>query len=59
MGLDHRFGDSGPPLIFETMIFPSEKNMMETYCKRYSTWEEAEAGHAHAVRIAKGEVKDE
>jgi hypothetical protein len=42
LGLDHRFGGKGPPLIFETMIFGGPRDQ-ETY--RYSTWEEAEAGH--------------
>ena len=42
LGLDHQF-DDGPPLIFETMIFPNE-----IYCERYTTWDEAVAGHAKA-----------
>lgn len=25
LGLDHRFGGKGPPLIFETMVFPAEE----------------------------------
>lgn len=41
LGLDHNFGD-GPPILFETMIFGG--NFSE-YQQRYSTWEEAEAGH--------------
>lgn len=47
LGLDHRFGE-GPPLIFETMIFGGEH---DEFCERYSTWEEAEAGHARAVAL--------
>lgn len=42
LGLCHRFGDGGPPLLFETMIFPGNDQW------RYSTWEEAKAGHAEA-----------
>jgi hypothetical protein len=38
----------GPPLLFETMIFPEC-----SYCERYSTWEEAEAGHELAVASLK------
>jgi hypothetical protein len=49
LGLDHRFGDSGPPLIFETMIFGGEHDQ---YQERYSTWEEAEAGHKVACELA-------
>jgi hypothetical protein len=48
LGLDHQFGD-GPPLLFETMIFGGTE---DEYCERYSTWEEAEAGHKKAVEIA-------
>jgi hypothetical protein len=45
LGLDHNFG-SGPPLIFETLVFggPFDKEM-----DRYSTWDEALAGHARMV----------
>ena|SRR5882672_8300506 len=47
LGLDHRIGQ-GPPLLFETMIFGGEHNDFE---ERYSTWEEAEAGHKRAVAM--------
>lgn len=42
IGINHRFG-AGPPLLFETLVFggPLDDNM-----DRYSTWDEAEAGHA-------------
>jgi hypothetical protein len=45
LGLDHSFG-FGPPLIFETMVFPSRENMSELDCDRYSTEFEARLGHA-------------
>jgi hypothetical protein len=49
LGLDHQHGD-GPPLIFETMIFSSDKSGSEEVdCVRYSTLAEAEAGHAALV----------
>jgi hypothetical protein len=44
LGLDHSFG-SGPPLIFETMVFPSKDEMGDLDCERYSTEAEALAGH--------------
>jgi hypothetical protein len=46
LGLDHSFG-FGPPMLFETMIFggPHDQEM-----ERYSTWEEAEAGHQRWVQ---------
>lgn len=49
IGLDHQWGD-GPPLIFETMIFGGSENYS---MDRYSTWDEAEAGHARMLKIAK------
>lgn len=48
LGLDHQFGD-GPPLIFETMVFPSN-SYAELDCKRYTTKAEAIAGHAAMVK---------
>lgn len=53
LGLDHQWGD-GPPLIFETMAFSAPKGKAdfgdELYCDRYSTEEEAQAGHDSAVK---------
>jgi len=43
LGLNHNFWGEGPPLIFETMVFPSE----ETY--RYATEQEALTNHARLV----------
>ncbi len=48
LGLDHQYGD-GPPLLFETMVFPKD-SYSDLYCERYSTYDEAEAGHAKAVQ---------
>ena len=48
LGIDHSFG-SGPPLIFETMVFPSQGDYGELDCDRYSTEAEAKAGHAAMV----------
>jgi hypothetical protein len=48
LGLDHSFGD-GPPLIFETMIFGGEH---DEWIDRCSTYDEAEAMHERAVRLA-------
>jgi hypothetical protein len=42
LGLDHSFLPGGPPLFFETMTFGQP---LDQECVRYSTWEEAEAGH--------------
>jgi hypothetical protein len=44
LGLDHGF--KGRPVLFETMLFV---NGADAGCERYSTWDEAEAGHARWV----------
>jgi len=49
LGIDHNFGDEGPPLIFETMIF----GWMEEYQERCSTYDEAEAMHQRAVDMVR------
>ena len=46
--IDHNWG-KGPPLIFETMIFGGEFHQSQW---RYSTREEAEAGHVEACQKA-------
>lgn len=48
LGIDHNFSGAGEPLLFETMIF--DKDGDELYQERYSTWEEAEAGHEKAIK---------
>lgn len=50
LGLDHAFGSGGPPLIFETMVFGGE---LADEQDRYSTWDEAEAGHVAMVERVK------
>lgn len=50
LGLDHRFGDAGPPLLFETMVFPSQDDSSGVYCDRCSTYDEAEAMHEKACQ---------
>ncbi len=53
LGIDHSFG-GGLPLLFETMIFGGEH---DEYQQRYSTWEDAENGHAEACKFAGVEYK--
>lgn len=45
LGSNHRFGE-GPPLVFETMVFGGE---LDEEMMRYSTYDEAEAGHKAMV----------
>lgn len=58
LGLDHQWMDGGKPLIFETMVF-NDGGFSELYMDRYSTWQEAEEGHAKAVKWVKDGCKDE
>jgi hypothetical protein len=48
LGIDHQFGN-GPPLIFETMVFPAD-SYSDLDCERYSTETEALAGHEAMVK---------
>lgn len=52
LGLDHNWSRNGPPLIFETMIFPLGTSM-DVDCDRYSTEAEAIAGHKRMVKVAR------
>jgi hypothetical protein len=52
LGLDHRFGDDGPPVLFETMVFgrnaDGSVNYSEVHSERCCTYEEAEEMHQRA-----------
>lgn len=52
LALDHSFG-SGPPLLFETMVFGGPLDQEQTRC---ATWEEAEAMHAAMVARVKDQA---
>ena len=59
LGINHRFGQDGPPLLFETMVFrdvPDTSKFGDGQgwsddgdMDRYSTWDEALAGHERMV----------
>lgn len=42
---DHQYGEA-PPLIFDTRVFPNDRDCGDLECARYSTEAEASAGHA-------------
>jgi len=46
LGLDHRYGGSGPPIVFETMVFD---DYGAGDCYRYATWDDAVTGHEAVV----------
>ena len=50
LGMDHSHGFLERPLLFETMLFRSQDDLTEQFCRRYSTWDEAAAGHAAALK---------
>ena len=57
LGLNHQYGDHGPPLLFETMVF---RNDSGEEMWRYSTYEEALKGHKQACQTAtSGLTRDE
>ena len=49
LGLDHSFG-SGPPVLWETMIFGGEHS---DYQERYTSGDAAIEGHRRAVELVK------
>lgn len=55
LGLNHNFYCTGPPLLFETMIFGGEHDQ---YQERYTTKKEAIEGHKRALKIIKGNKED-
>ena len=54
LGLNHNYVEGGPPLIFETMVFPESQSGAVDYSEidteRYSTEEEARTGHERMAR---------
>src|SRR5215813_8215351 len=50
IGIDHNFRRDGPPLTFETMVFNGPLNEEQ---RRWTTWDEAEAGHVAMVDLVK------
>jgi hypothetical protein len=53
VGLNQAWWSEGAPVLFETMVFDPSKPRLEQwldeYTRRYTTWEEAEAGHKEVV----------
>lgn len=52
LGMDHSWTPGGPPILWETMIFGGKNNL---YCERYSSLQEAKAGHIKAIERVKAE----
>ncbi len=58
IGVNFQFGE-GDPLIFETKVFGNDKGWAEQLGQRYSTKEQAMAGHAEIVALVAATVPDE
>lgn len=57
LGLDHNFS-GGDAILFETMVFADDTyEGFSGYRERYSTWDEAEKGHAVAVQWAREQME--
>jgi len=55
LSLDHSFGH-GAPLLFETLVFGGK---LDGEQDRYSTWDEAEAGHRAMVERVRASMSDD
>lgn len=56
LGLDHNFSGTGPPILFETMIFEDPEHPgRESYCERYTSYIDALRGHYAACRMKWGD----
>ena len=55
LGLDHSFHEDVPPVLWETMIFvgESKKTLFDHYQERYSSFDDARAGHERAVAMVR------
>lgn len=56
LGIDHNLASKGPIVIFETMILTTDSykggiEAFDYYQERYSTEEEAKAGHEEAIQV--------
>lgn len=49
LSINHQWNENLPPLIFETMVFIGQDMSSEQYCDRYTTEEQAKAGHDKVV----------
>jgi len=55
LGLDLSWGDSGPPILFETMLFRMDHDAPDDQdCWRFATWDEAMSHHRRKVAELKG-----
>lgn len=58
LGINHSWND-GMPILFETMVFKSDDSLIDEYCHRYHTWDEAIAGHGAIVALIKSGIAEQ
>lgn len=51
LGIDHGWGESKVPIIFETMVFG--EGLADKYCERYATEAQSKTGHERVVAALK------
>ncbi len=51
LGIDHNFNLTGPPILFETMIFGGEHDQYQDRC---ATYDEAKKMHTKALWLVRG-----
>lgn len=59
LGLDHRFGEGGPPILWETMVFGGPDKLKGTMKRCAGNREQAEAMHNEIVEYVKAQLPKE
>ena len=49
LGIEHGFDEHGTPILFETIVFSDLGDDLDDWQFRYTTYEQAETGHAATV----------
>lgn len=52
LAIDFNHSNSGPPMLFETVVFSSEKDLSEEWMEHCSTYAQALEQHARGVKEA-------
>lgn len=57
LGLNHSYGDDGPPILFETLAFNNAGGSCEEYMERYYTARAAREGHKRICELLESKRK--
>ena len=59
LGIDHNFSGKGDPILFETMVLTMiGENCLDSFTRRYCTWEEAVEGHDYTIDRVEARSED-